>query len=119
MSQPRSLDFQCALITGGGGGLGFAMAKYFQHALGKKVILAGRTEEKLQAASKQLNDAPYYVMDTGDVASLKAVVDRVTQQHPEVDALINNAGVQRPLDVANLDLEKADNEINIVHICAA
>lgn len=109
---PRVLDFRCAVITGGAGGLGFAMAEYFL-SLGKKVIIAGRTEEKLKDASHKLSGAPYYVMDTGNVGSLKSIVDRMIKDHPEVDCLINNAGVQRPLDVVNLELDKADNEIDI------
>lgn len=106
------MDFQCALITGGGGGLGFAMAEYFT-GLGKKVIIVGRTESKLKEASEKLNKSPFYVLDTGKVDELKPIVEKITKEHPEMDCLINNAGVQRPLDVINLDLEKADNEIDI------
>jgi short-subunit dehydrogenase involved in D-alanine esterification of teichoic acids len=43
---PKILDFKCALITGGGGGLGYAMAEYFV-SQGKKVIIAGHTESTL------------------------------------------------------------------------
>lgn len=60
------LDFKCALITGGGGGIGLAIAKYLI-SKDKKVIIAGRTESKLQNASKELNDAPYYILDTSDI----------------------------------------------------
>lgn len=112
MSSPKILDFKCALITGGAGGLGFAMAEYFI-SIGKKVIIVGRTEEKLKEASPKLKGAPYYLLDTGNVSELKPIVEKITKEHPELDCLINNAGVQRPLDVVNMDLEKADNEINI------
>lgn len=88
------------------------MAEYFQ-SLHKKVIIVGRTESKLKESSKKLNDAPFYVMDTGDVKSLKPIVEAIVKEHPEVDCLINNAGVQRPLDPVDLDLDKADNEIDI------
>ena len=46
----KVLDFRCAVITGGAGGLGFAMAEYFL-SLKKKVILVGRTESKLDAST--------------------------------------------------------------------
>ncbi|GAK62586.1 short-chain dehydrogenase [Moesziomyces antarcticus] len=119
----RVLDFQCAVITGGAGGLGFAMAEYFL-SLNKKVILVGRTESKLVEASKKLSDAPYYVLDTGNVEDIPAFAKKVLAEHSEVDCLINNAGVQRPLDVQNLELDKVDNEINInirgpVHLATA
>lgn len=113
MSNAKILDFKCAIITGGGGGLGFAMAEYFIKQ-GKKVIIVGRTESNLKEASEKLkNDTAWYTLDTGDVANLKSKLDTILKEHPEVDCLINNAGVQRPLDVDNLNLEKADNEINI------
>ncbi|EPQ32278.1 uncharacterized protein PFL1_00475 [Pseudozyma flocculosa PF-1] len=119
---PKILDFKCALITGGAGGLGYAMAEWFLQQ-GKQVILVGRTESKLQQASKKLN-VPYYVLDTGNVDDIPAFTKKVLSEHPEVDCLVNNAGVQRPLDVQNLDLTKADNEINInirgpVHLATA
>jgi len=107
-----TLAFKCALITGGGGGLGFAMAEFFLSE-GKQVIIAGRTEDKLVAASKKLKDAPYYVLDTGSIADIKPFVEKIVKEHPELDCLVNNAGVQRPLDVNNLDLDAADQELNI------
>ena len=81
---------------------------------GKKVIIVGRTESKLKTAAQKLGDAtPYYALDTGDIKAIKPFVERVTKDHPDVDCLINNAGVQRPLDVNDFDLEKADQEIDI------
>ena len=78
-----TLAFKCALITGGGGGLGFAMAEFFLSE-GKQVIIAGRTEDKLVAASKKLKDAPYYVLDTGSIADIKPFVEKIVKEHPEV-----------------------------------
>jgi short-subunit dehydrogenase len=64
-TKPKTLDFNCAVITGGSGGLGKAMAEYLAQKEGKKVILVGRTEDKLKEVGKQLN-APYYTLDTGE-----------------------------------------------------
>ncbi|KFA81947.1 hypothetical protein S40288_11189, partial [Stachybotrys chartarum IBT 40288] len=47
------MDFQCALMTGGGGGIGKALAKYFI-SKGKKVIIAGRTESNLKSAAQDI-----------------------------------------------------------------
>lgn len=110
--QSATLQFKCALITGGGGGIGFAIAQWLQ-SIRKEVIIAGRTDSKLQSASKSLNNCPYYSLDTGDVASIPSFSERITVDHPELDCLVNNAGVQRPLDVNHFAVEKADQEIDI------
>jgi short-subunit dehydrogenase involved in D-alanine esterification of teichoic acids len=115
----KVLDFKCALITGGAGGIGRALAEYLL-SKGKKVIIAGRTESNLQKTAQELgsNDEPlpYYVLDTSDIYSLEEFSQKITRQHPELDCLINNAGVQRPLDVNKMNAEeflaKADVELN-------
>jgi len=116
-TNPSTLElFHCALVTGGGGGLGKALSQYLIKR-GKKVIIAGRTESKLRAAAEEIGATAYYVLDTGDIASISRFVQRLTQDHPDVDCLVNNAGVQRPLDVNGMGadefLQKADQEIDI------
>ncbi|OAR01727.1 hypothetical protein LLEC1_03267 [Akanthomyces lecanii] len=109
------LQFRCALVTGGGGGIGKAMAQYFI-SQGKTVLLVGRTESNLQAASKEIGAAGYYVLDVGDSAAIPTFVQKVLQQHPDLDCIVNSAGVQRPLDVLGDHenfLSKADQEIDI------
>ncbi|KAK1624047.1 short-chain dehydrogenase [Colletotrichum phormii] len=109
-----NLRFTCAVITGGGGGIGKVMAQHFI-SKGKKVIIAGRTESKLQETAKEIGAADYYVLDTGKVEQIPDFVKRITKDHPELDCLVNNAGVQRPLEILKDDdfLLKADQEIDI------
>jgi short-subunit dehydrogenase involved in D-alanine esterification of teichoic acids len=110
---PKTLSFNCALITGGGGGIGYAMAQYLI-SIGKSVILVGRTERTLAESARTLGQGTsFYVLDTGDIKSIPPFIAKVLREHPEVDCLINNAGVQRPLDINSFDLEKADEEIDI------
>ena len=109
MSSP--LPFTTALITGGSGGIGLELAKWLQSE-GKKVILVGRTESKLASASSSLKNAPYYVLDTSSISSIAPFAKKIISEHPDLDCLINNAGVQRPLYFNDFDLEKADTEIN-------
>ncbi|KAI0475385.1 putative short-chain dehydrogenases/reductase [Xylariaceae sp. FL0804] len=113
---PSNMDFKCALVTGGGGGIGKALAKYLI-SKGKKVLIAGRTEANVRSTAEELGAAGYYVLDTGRVSEVPDFVRRITSEHPELDCLINNAGVQRPLDVTAQDpaelLAKADQEIDI------
>lgn len=111
-----NLSFSCALVTGGGGGLGKAISEYLMQQ-GKKVIIAGRTESNLRETAEQIGATDYIVFDTGDVDAIPAFIDTIIEKYPEIDCLVNNAGVQRPLQVlgdspADL-LLKADQEINI------
>ncbi|TQW01203.1 hypothetical protein V2A60_002208 [Cordyceps javanica] len=111
----KLLQFRCAVVTGGGGGIGKAIAKYFV-SQGKTVVLAGRTRSNLEEAAKEIGAAGYYVVDVGDSEAIPSFVQKLTEDHPELDCLVNNAGVQRPLKVLsdNEDfLAKADEEIDI------
>jgi len=116
MSQTILQHFNTVVITGGGGGLGKAMAEYLIKQK-KKVIIVGRTESNLQETKKEINAAAYYVLDTGDIDSVPGFVEKLTKDHPDVDCIINNAGVQRPLNVLAMKpdefLTKADQEIAI------
>ncbi|KAF7846506.1 hypothetical protein BT93_L4224 [Corymbia citriodora subsp. variegata] len=113
---PGSLDFQCALVTGGGGGIGRAISEYFI-SQGKKVIICGRTESKLESASKEMGATAFYKLDTGDIKAIPEFIKKITSEHPDLDCIVNNAGVQRPLSLKDMKaeefLEKADNEISI------
>jgi uncharacterized oxidoreductase len=84
---------RCVLITGGGTGIGLALAKRFWSA-GSKVIMCGRREERLAAAQREL---PGLLAITCDVAHERErirLAERVLGEFPEVDVLVNNAGIQ-------------------------
>ncbi|KAI9925445.1 hypothetical protein ASPWEDRAFT_173116 [Aspergillus wentii DTO 134E9] len=110
------LPFSCAVVTGGGGGLGKAIASYFL-SKGKKVIIAGRTEATLRETAREIGATDYFVLDTGVTSQIPPFIDAVTKKYPDLDCLVNNAGVQRPLHALNdapADyLQKADQEIDI------
>jgi short-subunit dehydrogenase involved in D-alanine esterification of teichoic acids len=125
MAPVDTLSFNCALVTGGGGGLGRAMAESLI-AMGKDVIIAGRTETSLRQTAQEIGAKAYYVLDVSDISSIPAFVERMLAEHPELDCLINNAGVQRPFQILGpdygFDLNKADEEINTnirgpMHLC--
>lgn len=74
------LEGERALITGGGTGLGFAMAKCFVQA-GADVVITGRCEDMLKEAVKQLGPkADYRVFDVTDTANAVPFVEMLTQE---------------------------------------
>ncbi len=82
------------LITGGGSGIGEALAHRF-HDAGNTVIVAGRRQEALAAAAA--GRANIHAM-TLDIDSAEGVADfarRLLAEHPAVNVLINNAGIMR------------------------
>ncbi|MGA3185712.1 MAG: SDR family NAD(P)-dependent oxidoreductase [Bryobacteraceae bacterium] len=80
------------LITGGGSGIGGGLAEAF-HKLGNRVIVAGRRREVLEKTGMD-----FVVLDTRDRASIAAAALEVTGRFPDLNVVINNAGVQRQHD---------------------
>lgn len=80
---------------------------------GKQVVLIGRTESTLSATAHELGGVPYYAFDLAHVAGIRDLALKVLQDHPDLDGLINNAGVQRELYVEHLNLATLDQEIDI------
>lgn len=95
MFKEDTLHNQTILITGGGSGLGLAMAKKFA-ALGANVAICGRTESKLEKSVKELDalgpgKAGYYVADVRDYDAVKAMIGALVKDFGGIDGLVNNA----------------------------
>lgn len=94
------------LITGGGSGIGLAFAERFMKA-GNRVIVCGRREDTLQQAKAQHPDLITRVCDVTVEADRLALFDWATAQYPEINVLVNNAGIQLRYNV--LKAEVRDN----------
>lgn len=107
-----NLSGTTALITGGGTGIGLALAEALVKE-GGQVLICGRSEEPLQKAQEQLPGLEYKVCDITDEAEREALFEWVKLRHPGMDLLINNAGVQQEINFKKgmQDLEAGDNEI--------
>ncbi len=85
-------------------------------AMGKSVIIGGRTESSLKNAATVIGATAYYVLDISNTSLISQFIKKIISEHPELDCLINNAGVQRPFQILGTDyvfhLEKADQEID-------
>lgn len=105
------------LITGGATGIGFSIAQSLS-GHGNRLILAGRREEKLQAAVKLLPQASYVVADITNDQDIEKVVKYVTAKYGGLDILVNNAGVAtaKPLDAVEGIYENAKLEMDLNYL---
>jgi NAD(P)-dependent dehydrogenase (short-subunit alcohol dehydrogenase family) len=88
-----SLAGKIALVTGGGRGIGFAIAQGLAEC-GAKVIVCGRNVEVLEQARDAIgNGAVAMPADVSDEAAVIALRDRVQQEYGRLDILVNNAGI--------------------------
>ena len=82
------------LITSGGSGIGQALAHRF-HDAGNKVIVAGRRREALVDTIEGRADMHAIELDVTSPEGIADFADRLLAEHPDVNVLINNAGIMR------------------------
>ena len=100
------------LITGGTSGIGYALAAQFLER-GNTVLITGRTEERLASVRQSLPGVHTYVSDVSDPAAIRRLYSEVTRAFPDLNVLINNAGIglKRNLNDTTGQLEDLDTEI--------
>ena len=89
------LTGRVALITGGNGGIGFAMAKALGEA-GAKIVVAGRNKEKNNQCIEKLHsldiDSTSLIVDVVNEASCNKLIDDTVAHFGKLNILVNNAG---------------------------
>ena len=97
MFDQRILAERSILVTGGGSGLGLAMAKKFA-AHGAKVTIAGRTLDRLEKAAREITDVAreggevdVFPADVREPDEVDNLVEHVVTRFGKVDSLVNNA----------------------------
>lgn len=80
------------LITGATGGIGRALAEQF-HARGNTVIAAGRRPDALRTVVEANPGIRSVELDVSDPASIRRVSAEVLAEHPDLNVLVNNAGI--------------------------
>ena len=99
------------LITGGGSGIGEALAHRFQD-LGNRVIIAGRRLDALEQAAARREGITPMVLDVEDPVAIAEFARRVAAEHPGLNVLINNAGIMR-LEKLDRARDLADAEATV------
>src|SRR5580700_381543 len=85
-------------ITGGGSGIGRGLAESF-HRLGNQVIIAGRGRGQLESVAAANPGLQCLSLDQSDAADIERFAAEATQRRPELNVLINNAGIQYSEDL--------------------
>ena len=86
------------LITGGATGIGLALAEAFLRE-GSTVLITGRREAKLLEAQVKLPALHIKVCDVADAGQREELLRWATTRFPEINVLVNNAGIQRDIDL--------------------
>ncbi|MDX6562536.1 MAG: 2-dehydro-3-deoxy-D-gluconate 5-dehydrogenase [Gaiellales bacterium] len=99
------LDGKVALVTGGNGGLGEAIARGLRSA-GAEVVVTGRDAAKNRAAADEHGAGNVLEVDVRDEASVEAGIAAVVARHGRLDVLVNNAGVGGSYSVLEMTLDE-------------
>ena len=102
------------MITGGGSGIGYAIAKLLSEK-GNKVILTGRNASKIEKAANALG-VNYIVCDITNNEAVNNLIKKINADYSDLSMLINNAGVgylyKLAEDVSAYDKSKEEFETN-------
>ncbi len=100
------------LITGGGSGIGRGLAEAF-HAQGNKVIIAGRRQKVLDETTTANPGMVSMTLDMEDPTDIRAFAAQVVAEYPELNVLINNAGIMRQENLKEQQEDLDDAEATI------
>lgn len=104
------------LITGGTSGIGLGLARRF-HAEGNTVIIAGRRKQLLASITAEHPRMDSVSLDMADPDSIRNAIAGVFATHPDLDVVINNAGIMQPeelTDPRHLDVAEQTVTTNLL-----
>lgn len=104
------------LITGGTSGIGLGLARKF-HEFGNQVIVAGRRTQLLDEIAAEHPGIETIALDIADPQSIACAREAVAARHPQLNVLINNAGIQLPenlLDPSSLPVAEDTIATNLL-----
>jgi len=111
------------LITGGGSGIGRALAETF-HANGNQVVIAGRRQEALDETTAANPGMTAAILDIEDRAAIRSFAEQLKGDYPALNVVIHNAGIMRAESprngaVADAEATVATNLLGPIRLTAA
>jgi uncharacterized oxidoreductase len=101
------------LITGGASGIGLGLTERFIQE-NNQVIICGRRQEALKEVSDKFPAVITKACDLSVEAERVELYEWISENHPDLNVLVNNAGIQNWMDISDARFyEKAKNEISI------
>jgi uncharacterized oxidoreductase len=91
------LENHVVFVTGGGSGIGLALAAALA-AKNNTVIISGRSAERLAEAKQKHPALRTVVCDVTNTAQVKAALDAIVKEHGRLSILVNNAGILNAVD---------------------
>ena len=99
-------------ITGSSGGIGSSITKKFID-VGYKLILISSSKEKLSTMKNEYGDLhSYYHLDLSDLSSITSRMSEISNEHPDISIVINNAGMTSDSLLLRMKLEQWQEVIN-------
>ena len=113
------------LITGGGAGIGRALAEAF-HSKGNTIIVTGRRRAALDETIAANPGMRSFVLDIEDRDAVAAFEKTIVADHPSLNVLVNNAGIMQrenlltdPIDLTTAEATVATNLLGPLRLTAA
>jgi uncharacterized oxidoreductase len=109
------LSSNTVLVTGGASGIGLALAGRFAEA-GSRVVICGRRADRLAEAKARYPPFETLVCDLSKATERSRLFERIAREHPRVNVLVNNAGIQRYpklAEITDADWPASQQEIAI------
>src|ERR1700674_1106074 len=98
------------LITGGGSGIGRALAEAF-HGIGNQVVIAGRRKRLLDETVAGNPGMKAVVLDIENPDTIRSFAAQLAKDYPDLNAVIHNAGIMRPEDLRSGGIADAEATI--------
>ena len=95
------------LITGGASGIGLELAKQLL-ALNNTVVITGRDQQKLDDAKKNFSNLHTIQSDASDPKAIMVLYEKITDEFPDLNIVINNAGIMRKINFHDKEINLAE-----------